>query len=96
MSPLRNWDSPNPSPASECSFPPGPKDGGGEGANSPAARGGGGSQFRRLEKKLSTLSTLWLSGRQMICRLGVFGLASTRSNDDLQAMGSVQQLTIMC
>ncbi len=56
MSPRRNWDSPNPSPASECAPPPGPK--GGE-AHSPAAEGVGESQLRRLEKKLSTLPTLW-------------------------------------
>jgi hypothetical protein len=28
MSPRRNWDSPDPSPVSECAFPPGPKGGG--------------------------------------------------------------------
>ncbi len=56
MSLRRNWDSPNPSPASECALPPGPK---GVGvAHSPAAKGVGGFQFRRLEKKLSTLPTL--------------------------------------
>ncbi len=49
------WDSPNPSPASECALPHGPKVGG---ARSPAAKGVGESQFRRLEKKLSTLPTL--------------------------------------
>jgi hypothetical protein len=48
MSPRRNWDSPNPSPAIECALPPGQKGGG----------GGAHSQFRRLEKKLSTLPTL--------------------------------------
>ncbi len=52
MSPRRNWGSPNPSPASECALPPRPKGGG---AHSPAAKGVGESQFRRLEKKLSTL-----------------------------------------
>jgi hypothetical protein len=55
MSPRRNWDSPNPSLASECALPPKP---GGE-AQSPAGEGLGESQFRRLEKKLSTLRTLW-------------------------------------
>jgi hypothetical protein len=49
------WDSPNPSPASECALPPGPKVGG---ARSPAAKGVAESQFRRLEKKLSTLPIL--------------------------------------
>ncbi len=55
MSPRRNWDSPTPLAAGECSLPPGPKGGG---AHSPAAKGIGESQFRRLEKKLSTLPTL--------------------------------------
>ncbi len=54
MSPRRNWDSPNPSLASECA--PHPRNGGG-GANSPAGEGLGESQFRRFEKKLSTLPT---------------------------------------
>jgi hypothetical protein len=56
MSPRQNWDSPNPSLASECAPPPEP-DGG---AHSSAGEGLGESQFRRLEKKLSTLPTLWL------------------------------------
>ncbi len=56
MSPRRNWDSPIPLAAGECSLPPGPK---GWGAHSPAAKGVGESQLRRLEKKLSTLPTLW-------------------------------------
>ncbi len=56
MSPRRNWDSPTPLAASECPLPPGLKGGG---AHSPAAKGVGESQFRRLEKKLSTLPTLW-------------------------------------
>jgi hypothetical protein len=58
MSPRWNWDSPNPSPASECALPPGQKGGGGGGAHSPAAKGVGKSLFRRLEKKRSTLPTL--------------------------------------
>jgi hypothetical protein len=37
-------------------LPPKPK---GEGAHSPAGEGLGESQYRRLEKKLSTLPTLW-------------------------------------
>ncbi len=53
MSPRRNWDSPNPSLASEC-VPP-PRIGG---EHSPAGEGLGESQFRRLEKNLSTLPTL--------------------------------------
>jgi hypothetical protein len=47
--------SPNPSLASECAPPP--RTGGG--ADSPAGEGLGESQTRRLEKKLSTLPTLW-------------------------------------
>jgi hypothetical protein len=56
MSPRRNWDSPTPLAAGECSLPPVPQGGG---AHSRAAKGVGESQFRRLEKKLSTLPTLW-------------------------------------
>jgi hypothetical protein len=57
MSPRLNWDSPSPSLASECA--PLPRTGGGGGgAHSPAGEGLGKSQFRRLEKKLSTLHTL--------------------------------------
>ncbi len=53
MSPRRNWDSPNPSPASECGFLPGPKGGGaGGGAHPSGAKGVRESQFRRVEKKL--------------------------------------------
>jgi hypothetical protein len=55
MSPRRNLDSPSPSPASEWAPAPEPKGGG---AHSPAGEGVGESQFRRLEKKHSTLSTL--------------------------------------
>ncbi len=54
MSPRRNWDSPNPSLASECAPPP--RSGGKP--QSPAGEGLGESQLRRLEKKLSTLPTL--------------------------------------
>jgi hypothetical protein len=55
MSPRRNWDSPTPSLASECAPPPEPKGW----VHSPAGEGLGESQFRRQEKKLSTLPTLW-------------------------------------
>ncbi len=48
MSPRWNWDSPTPLAASECALPPGPKGGG---AQSPAAKGVGESQFQRLEKR---------------------------------------------
>ncbi len=50
MSPRWNWDSPTPLAASECALPPKPKGGG---AHSPAAKGLGESQFRRLEKRLA-------------------------------------------
>ena len=54
MSPRRNWDSPTPLPL--ASVPPsGPKGGG---THSPTAEEVGEFQFRRLEKKLSTLPTL--------------------------------------
>ncbi len=56
MSPRWNWDSPTPSLASECAPPPWTK---GWGAHSCAGEGLGQSQFQRLEKKLSTLPTLW-------------------------------------
>ena len=55
MSPRRNWDSPTPFLAREWALPPVTK--GGE-AYSPAGEGLGKSQFRRLEKRLSTLPTL--------------------------------------
>ncbi len=58
MSPRRNWDSPNPSLASECDPPPRTGGGGGWGAHTPAGEALGQSQFRRLEKKLSTLPNL--------------------------------------
>ncbi len=50
ISPRRNWDSPNPSLASECAPPP---QNPGGGAHSPAGEGLGESQFRRLEKSLA-------------------------------------------
>ncbi len=70
-------DSPNPSLASECAPPASPQNRGEggtltsgwgghthqrvRGAHSPAGEGLGESQFRRLEKKLSTLPTLCLT-----------------------------------
>ncbi len=54
MSPSRNWDSPTPLSPASVTLPPEP----GGGAHSPAGEGLGESQFRRLEKKLSTLPTL--------------------------------------
>jgi hypothetical protein len=56
MSPRWNWDSSTLSLASECAPPPRYQGGG---AYSPAGEGLGESHFRRLEKKLSTLPTLW-------------------------------------
>jgi len=60
--PCRNWDSPHPLPPRECAPPLEP----GGGARSPAGEWEGKSQFGRLEKKLSTLPTLWLTLK--ICR----------------------------
>ncbi len=51
-----NWDSPTPFPLSKCApCPPGTQSGGG----THSCKGMGESQFRRLEKKISTLSNLW-------------------------------------
>ncbi len=47
-----------PTPLSPASVPPPPQNRGG-GTQSPAGGGLGESQFRQLEKKLSTLHTLW-------------------------------------
>jgi hypothetical protein len=52
--PRWNWDSPK----RVC---PSPRNQRGGGAHSPAGEGLGESQFRRLEKKLSTLHTLWFT-----------------------------------
>jgi hypothetical protein len=52
-----------PSPLSPASVPLPPEPGGG-GAHSPAGGGLGKSQFRRLEEKLSTLPTQWVTGLQ--------------------------------
>jgi hypothetical protein len=52
-----------PSLASECAPRPGTKGGGG--AHLPAGEELGESQFRRLEKTLSTLPTLWGLGTEM-------------------------------
>jgi hypothetical protein len=56
--PRQNWDSPNPSLASECPSPRNRGRGEGGEARLPADEGFGESQFRRLEKKLCTLPTL--------------------------------------
>ncbi len=56
-----NWDYPTPSPASECVTPPPPPEPKEEGNTLACGWRGGGegrSQFGRLEKKPSTLSTL--------------------------------------
>jgi hypothetical protein len=55
---VRNWDSLNPSLASECSPPP--RNQRGRGPFTRLRVMGCGSQFRRLEKKLSFLPTLWM------------------------------------
>jgi hypothetical protein len=64
MSPL------NSSLASECDppLPPEPGGGGGGGAHSPAGEGLGEFQFRRLEKKLGTLPTLWFQFTVGVCQ----------------------------
>jgi hypothetical protein len=56
MSPRRNWDSPNPSLASEYALPP--ESGGGGAAHAPAGKGVGESQIPQLAKKHSKLPTL--------------------------------------
>ncbi len=58
MSPCRNWDplSLNRVTIRVCSPPPEPNGGR---AHSPAGEGVRESKFQRLEKKLSSLSTLW-------------------------------------
>ncbi len=57
LCPLVGFGKPQPlSRMRVCPSPPEPKVGG---AHSPASEGVGESQFRRLEKKLSTLPTLW-------------------------------------
>ncbi len=53
--------------ASECAPPPGTKGGG---AQSPAGGGLGESHLRRLEKKLSTLPTLWFWPKKIEGRIG--------------------------
>jgi hypothetical protein len=64
LSPRLNWDPPTPSPpASVFSPPPGTKGGGDTLA---CGWGGGGSQFGRLERKPSTLSTLWCTRKKII------------------------------
>ncbi len=60
MSSRRNWDSPNPSLASECAPPPVTK---GEGAHSLAwGCGVGGVPIPTTGEKLSSLPTLWPVG----------------------------------
>ncbi len=60
MSPPLNWDSPNPSPLASVPSRLDQRVGGG---HSPAAKGVGELQFRRLEKKLRTLPTLYYPGK---------------------------------
>ncbi len=59
MSPHRDWDSPTPSPASECAPPPEPKGGGSH--TRLLVRGVEESQFRLLEKKLTALPTMFIT-----------------------------------
>jgi hypothetical protein len=59
----QNWDPPTPSPASEYNL---------LGTNlgdthSPAGEGVGESQFGRLEKRLSTLPTIWFISKDSYC-----------------------------
>ncbi len=76
MSPRRNCDSPNPSFASA--------EPGGEGAHSPAGEGLAEAQFRRLEKRLSTLPTLWTEwGNWTPRELPVRGTTSPHSHPHL-------------
>ncbi len=70
MSPRQNWDSPNPSLASEC----------GGGAHSPAGEVLEESQFRRLEKKPSILPFLWCTVLEERC-LRRKGGGGERSNN---------------
>jgi hypothetical protein len=63
MSPRRKWDSPNPSLSSECAPPPM--------HIRLRVRGWGEFQFRRLEKKLSTLPTLWRKATPTLLLLNV-------------------------
>jgi hypothetical protein len=74
MSPRRNWDSPNPSLASECAPPPQNRGGG---AHSPAGEGWG-VPTPTTGKKLSILPTLWV--RPILAGRGVKGWAN--SNND--------------
>ncbi len=57
LSPRRNWDPPPPSPLPQASVYPYETEGGGK--HSPAGEGVGEFQCGWLEKKPSTLSTLW-------------------------------------
>jgi hypothetical protein len=57
MSPRRNWDCPNPSALSRQRVCPSPQNR--WGGTHACGWGVGESQFRRREKKLSTLPTLW-------------------------------------
>jgi len=67
MSPRQYWDSPTPSLATEGATYPGTKGR----AFSPASEGLGKSQFRRLEKKFSTLPTLCGIGWPAFAQIGI-------------------------
>jgi hypothetical protein len=79
MSPRRNWVSPNPLSPASVTLPPEPK---GAGTHSPAGEGLGESQFRRLEKKLRTLSTLRSWGRVFV------GVGTTSTTEYTQSSKS--------
>jgi hypothetical protein len=66
MSPRHNWELGLSHPLSRQQVCPSPRNQRGGGAHSPAGEGLGESQFRRLEKKFSTLPTLW--GTQPLSR----------------------------
>ncbi len=70
LSPRRNWDPPTPSPASDC-VPPLWNQRRGE-IHSPASEGVGGAQFGRLEKKPSTLSSLWGTVKKEINSMRIY------------------------
>jgi hypothetical protein len=82
MSLLMNLDlpSPHPSPASECVPPPGTK----RGTHSPAGKGVGLSQLRRLDKKPSALSTLWIVVSSPPRRLAEVQDPSVKNSEKMQ------------
>jgi hypothetical protein len=92
----RNWDSPNPSLASECAPQPSTgtavPGGGGGGAQSPAGEGLGKSQFRRLEKSVA----LCLLCDQNPYRLRVINPAKNTSMHKLNNKYFPNQIAYLC